>query len=232
MVASINSFKNYPFMRQRANEIQFHIMMSIHNQRGEQLEEPADLENFISKSVSPESVANMQRHSRPMFAEMLAEQLAQVDIKVEYGMEVKDYFEDAAKGRAGVLLKDGSKHEADIVVAADGVRGNSWPLVAGKPVPARSSGDAIFRVAYPVELALADPMVAERFKMREDGKSVMEMWLVPGMQVFFWRNGLQMNFAITHPDDGTAAESWFNKVHPEEALKFAHPFHTISAPRC
>jgi 2-polyprenyl-6-methoxyphenol hydroxylase-like FAD-dependent oxidoreductase len=91
---------------------------------------------------------------------------------------VVNYFENGDDGKAGVVLKDGSRHEADLVVAADGVRGNSWPLVAGHPVPARSSGHAIFRVAYPVENALADPMIAERFPLLEDGRSVIEMWVV------------------------------------------------------
>lgn len=173
IAGSIGSFKHYPFMQEKAREIQFHTMVAIHNQRGEQLQAPAHFESFMSKSTSPQARANMQRHSRPLFHAMLSEQLAQVGIDVEYSMEVTKYFEDVSKGRAGVVTKDGSTYEADLVVAADGVRGNSWPLVAGEPVPAQSSGDAIFRVAYPVELALADPMIAERFKLREDGESAL-----------------------------------------------------------
>lgn len=57
------------------------------------------------------------------------------------------------------------------------MRGHSWPLVAGRPVPARSSGDATFPVAYPVDLALADPVIARRFPLRDDGRSVMELWV-------------------------------------------------------
>lgn len=152
---------------------------------------------------------------------MLTEQLAQVGLKVEYDMQVREYFEDISKAKAGVVVKDGFRLEADLVIAADGVRGNSWPLVAGEPVPARSSGDAIFRVAYPVELALADPMIAERFPLRDDGYSVMEMWVSPGgLQVFFWRNELEMNWAMTHPDTGNAKESWGNKADPEDAIKY------------
>ncbi|KAK5120351.1 hypothetical protein LTR85_006290 [Meristemomyces frigidus] len=151
---------------------------------------------------------------------MLHEQLNEVGVEVEYGMEVVEYFEDAARGRAGVVLNDGSRREADLVVAADGVRGNSWPLIAGKPVPARSSGDAIFRVAFPVELASSDPQVAERFRMLEDGRSVFELWTGPGMHASFWRNQDQMHWSITHPDHGTAAESWSHVVSPEQVLNY------------
>ena len=76
-----------------------------------------------------------------------------------------------------MVFKDGSRHEAYLVVAADGVRSPSWSLVAGHPVPARSSGGAIYRTAFPVEIAMVDPMVAERFKVQDNGRSVMELWL-------------------------------------------------------
>lgn len=215
-------------MRQKSKEIQFYTMVAIHNQRGERLQDPMPFKDFMSKSSSAEALANMQRHSRPRFHAMLAEQLSEIGVQVEYNMQVTEYFEDTANALAGVILKDGSKHTADLIVAADGVRGNSWPLIAGEPVPARSSGDAIFRVAYPVELALADPMIAERFPMREDGYSVMEMWVSPGMQIFFWRNEIEINWAITHPDDGGAEESWGSKADPEDVLKFvSSPIHPL-----
>lgn len=107
---------------------------------------------------------------------MLLEQLDKLGIAVEYDREVVEYSEDCTAGRAGVVLKDGSRYSADLVVAADGIRSASRSLVAGEPVPARSTGNAVFRVAYPVEIALADPVIAERFPLREDGRSVLEMW--------------------------------------------------------
>ncbi|KAK5133283.1 hypothetical protein LTR08_008017 [Meristemomyces frigidus] len=178
-----------------------------------------DAESFLGVDAG-NPAQRTYRHSRPKFHRMLLEQLAETAVKVEYDMEVMDYFEDASRGRAGVILKDGSKYEADLVVAADGLRGNSWSLVAGKPVPAKSSGKAIFRVAYPVELALADPMVAERFKLQEDGRSVLELWTGPDIQSIFWRNQHEMHWAVTHDDDGSAAESWGHKATPEEVLKY------------
>ena len=49
--------------------------------------------------------------------------------------------------------------------------------MVGQHVPARSSGQAVYRVAYPVEIAMKDPMVAERFKLTEEGRSVTELWI-------------------------------------------------------
>lgn len=106
---------------------------------------------------------------------MLYEQLGQIGLDVEFNKEVVEYFEDEARGRAGVLLKDGSRMEADLVVAADGVRGKSWSLVAGQPVPARSSGDAMFRVAFPVEHVLSDPEIVQRFPFDASGRSIIHL---------------------------------------------------------
>ncbi|KAK6398138.1 hypothetical protein LTR65_003218 [Meristemomyces frigidus] len=193
----------------------------MHKHTGERVAGPMALEDLISKNVKEGTVPEqLYRHSRPKFHNMLHEQLEGIGVVVEYGMDVVEYFENVARGRAGVVLKDGSRREADLIVAADGVRGNSWQLVAGKPVPARSSGNAIFRVAFPVELALADPLVAERFKLLDDGQSVFELWAGPGMHASFWRNQDQMFWSITHPDLGTAAESWGHVVNPEEVLKY------------
>lgn len=70
-----------------------------------------------------------------------------------------------------------------------------------------------------MELALADPLIAERFKMDEDGHSIMEMWIGPDINAFFWRSEDEMMWALNHNDTGSAEESWGNKVHPDEALK-------------
>lgn len=80
----------------------------------------------------------MTRHSRPKFHAMFVEQLGKCGIEIEFDKEVVNYYEDMETGDAGVILKDGSRHGADLVVAADGVKGRSWSLVAGGPVPARS----------------------------------------------------------------------------------------------
>jgi len=168
--SAMNSFKNWPWMQERSKEIGYQPMAARHMQTGQRITEPFDFAEMLGIKVP------IYRQSRPKFHGMMLEQMASIGLTVEYDKEVVDYFEDEASDRAGVVLKDGSRFEADLVVAADGLRSPSWQLVAGKPVPARSSGDAIFRVAYPVELALADPMIAERFPLQPDGRSVIELW--------------------------------------------------------
>jgi hypothetical protein len=166
---------------------------------------------------------------------MLLEQLEKVGLEVEFGNEIVDYFDGEAKG--GLMLKNGTRLEADLVIAADGLRTHSWNLVAGQPVPARSSGNAIFRVAYPADVALADPVIYEHFKPTDSGRSVMQMWVganptatlwlnedqitwgmsyiyrvdvsfYPRSHVSQWLTALPIIVGLNHPDTGTAEESW------------------------
>ncbi|CAJ2505209.1 Uu.00g126030.m01.CDS01 [Anthostomella pinea] len=222
---ALDAFKNWPFLQQRTREISYHHMIAYHHITGERFAGPLEVTQLVSTSVNNRQ---FHRHSRPKFHAMLSEQLAQVGIQVEYGKAVVDYAEDAESGKGSVVLEDGSGHQADLVVAADGVKGRSWGLVAGQPVPARSSGNAIYRVAYPVGLALADPAVAERFPLREDGRSVIELWIGSGMNAFFWRNQDEMQWLVQHedsqdrdtPSSGSAKESWSHRVSPEEVIKY------------
>lgn len=164
-------------MQLRNEEIAYNPLVAFYNHKGELLDGPKEVKEIMSKEASEASTSRICRHSRPKFHNMLYEQLAEVGIAVEYGKEVVEYFEHVVSGRAGVIVNDGARYDADLVIASDGVRGASWSLIAGEPVPARSCGDAIFRVAYPVELAMADDMVATHFKLTKSGRSVMELWI-------------------------------------------------------
>ena len=151
-------------------------MASFHHINGERFSGPIDPETlmFTNNTSSHKKEKRTFRHSRPKFASMLEKQLNMIGISVEYCKEVDEYFEN--EEIAGVKLKNGSLETADVVIAADGARTRSLPLVLGHDVPARSSGSSMFRVAYPVEYALADPVVADRFRLNEDGTSTAELW--------------------------------------------------------
>ena len=168
--SALSFLKHWPEMKKRNDEIKYKILGAFHKHTGERMKDPVEWPNTT-------------HHLRPKFHGLLLEQAAKVGIEIEYGKEVIDFFESEETDQAGVILQDNSKISADLVVAADGLKSKSWQLIAGKPVPARSSGLAIFRVAYPVEIALADPMIAERFKLLPDGRSVMELWA--GYECYF-----------------------------------------------
>lgn len=82
-------------------------------------------------------------------------------IPIEHGVNVQDYSETAEKGFA--ILEDGSKLEADLVIAADGVGGTAWGIVSGKKEQPISSGYAIYRMTFPLNHALKVPELAKVF---------------------------------------------------------------------
>lgn len=83
-------------------------------------------------------------------------------ISVEHGISVEDYSETIDKGCA--ILADGTKLEADLVIAADGVGGKGWGIVSGKKDQPISSGYAIYRTTFPLEYALKDPLLAKVYE--------------------------------------------------------------------
>lgn len=212
-------FQHYPTLQKRHDEIAYDPLFCKTKHTGERMMEPIPFSSMITPDKDGKRPTTAT-HSRPKFHKILLEQVEGCGIDIEFGKEVVDYFEDAGRKRAGVVLKGGERVEADLVIAADGLRGQSWGLVAGEPVPARSSGSAVFRAAYPVELAVKDPMVAERFSLSNEGKSIFELWMGPGMFGTFWRNDTEMMWSITHPDEGTAEESWNHKVEPKTAVEY------------
>jgi 2-polyprenyl-6-methoxyphenol hydroxylase-like FAD-dependent oxidoreductase len=117
------------------------------------------------------------RHSRPKFHKMLTEQCHKVGIDVEYGKYVVEYYEKPNINEAGVLLKSGEVVKADVVVAADGIGSKSTKITLDTEVAVRPTGYAIFRTAFPVQMAISDPLIRERFTLMPDGRPIAEMWM-------------------------------------------------------
>lgn len=217
--SAINSVCRWPQMSADVDRIAYDPLYAMNNVQMETVKGPMRISAMLQEGSKAQRVAY---YMRPDVQIMLLNQLAAVGIEVEYEKRAVEYFEDEEKGVAGVVCQDGSRHEADVVIAADGIRSASHKIVGeGKTVPAKSSGHAIFRVAYPVELAIADPLVAERFKLDDEGNSVMNMFHGPDTFGLFWRNDKWMNWAIDHMDtSGKSEESWSNRVSADEALAF------------
>jgi 2-polyprenyl-6-methoxyphenol hydroxylase-like FAD-dependent oxidoreductase len=101
---------------------------------------------------------------RPLVYKMFVHQVEKLGIQVEFDHQVVEYYENIETGKGGVVTKDGKKHEADIVIAADGVGSKSQVLVGGQ-VRAVPSGRAMWRAAFPIEHLDQNPEVKEFFSM-------------------------------------------------------------------
>lgn len=162
--------RHWPNLVEENEQISWHPWVSWHDINGERFSGPVPVFDLKKQDLQ------IFRHSRPLFHDLLSKQVEKEGVKVEYGFEVTEYHDENANGKAHVTLANGDKLEADLVVAADGIGSNSSGAVTGGVVRARPTGFAIYRTAFPVEIAYKDPMVKERFKPLEDGTPVIESW--------------------------------------------------------
>lgn len=122
---AINTFRNWPTLLRRNEDIAYDPLLAYHKHTGERIAGPMEVSALVSKDIQESSKPErIYRHQRPKFHSMLLEQLASIGVQVEYGKEFVEHFEAADGGQAGIVLADNSRHEADLVVAADGVRGH------------------------------------------------------------------------------------------------------------
>ncbi|RKL39429.1 hypothetical protein BFJ72_g6903 [Fusarium proliferatum] len=151
--------------------------------------------------------------SRAVLHDTLNQYVRGLGIEVKFSTRVVDYFE--TDDHAGVTLDDGSKLCADIVVASDGVGSKSWSLVSGYKEKPVSSGYALFRATYPVDLALDKPHIAEEYGNVQDK---CKLFAGDGAHIIIARAGPNMIFMLTHKDTGTAEEEWTKQTSVDHAL--------------
>ncbi|KAJ5125332.1 hypothetical protein N7526_007509 [Penicillium atrosanguineum] len=218
--SALRAFRNWPEMEDEEDRIAMNMWVSWHKINGEKISGPGPFElhagNVKDDTVEPPKV---HRHSRPKFHKMLSKQVERTGTTIEYGKRVKSYFENIQTNKAGIILDDGNIIEADVVIAADGVGSKSSQVTMGHEIRARPTGYSIYRAAFPVELALSDPVVAERFQVLENGKFVAEMWMGDGVHAMFARSEDEMSWALNYPDREVGIESWSALVDPKTVLK-------------
>jgi 2-polyprenyl-6-methoxyphenol hydroxylase-like FAD-dependent oxidoreductase len=116
-----------------------------------------------------------------------------LNIPIEFSLNAVAYFESDEKG--GVELSDGSKLEADIVVAADGVGSKSWKLILGEKNEPVSSGYALYRVSFPLGPEMENPIIAKEFEGYEDRVSVH---VGPDEHVVIGKSKKEICWVLTH----------------------------------
>ena len=123
---------------------------------------------------------------RADMAQILTDEVQRRGIEIRYNSKVINYFETAEHG--GVVLENGERLMADVVVAADGLHSRSWKLVVGTKEEPSSSGNAIYRAAYPLERALQDPVYRNYHEKDDvDGRDRLRFLVGPsfhGMTMF------------------------------------------------
>lgn len=129
---------------------------------------------------------------RAKLHELLFEYAKNLGIQVEFSATAVEYFENDEQG--GVVLSDGRRLTADVVVAADGVGSRSWELVAGSRDPPISSGFVMYRVTFPVAPALENPVIAAEFAGYKDRAF---LYAGPGAHIVICKSGEDICWLLT-----------------------------------
>ena len=169
---------HWPELCEEVEKDQYDCWMSYYRHSGQHiygLNPPSfnDPENRVGRKGP--HVAFMQ--SRIKFYKSLIRQTERLGMKIEYNKRVVDYYEDVAAGFGGVVLESGEKRQADVVVAADGIKTRSSKIISGVDIQPKESGMAIYRAAYPVEHVSSEPLVQERWKYKKGERPIWEFWL-------------------------------------------------------
>ncbi|KUI54202.1 Zeaxanthin epoxidase, chloroplastic [Cytospora mali] len=217
--------KTWPAIYQDIDNSGYDVWISFHKINGDKVAGPErfvfdkDGEDRLTEDGEP-APDRIHRVARPRFTATLLGQALALGIEVTYGKRAVDYFEDGDK--AGVICEDGSRLEADVVVAADGVGTKSHKLISGHDIRAVGSNYSIFRTAYSSELVTADTELAKRFPVRE-GAGVGEMWTTDDLQIYVGHSPGRIEWGMTHRIKdiaGTSKESWGNHVSPDYVVKY------------
>ncbi|KAF2209569.1 hypothetical protein CERZMDRAFT_46749 [Cercospora zeae-maydis SCOH1-5] len=196
---------NYPAMKREYDEIAIHnLWLRYRKWTGEDLGDPFPFgggakgaeENKHAKKPPMSTVL------RPLFHKMLYHQLERFGVQVRFGVNVREFYEDGDRKVGGVVTESGEKIEADLIIAADGLHSKSHSIVSKNAPAAKPTGRTIFRSAFSLDIAEADPLVAETFGRLNGQDPLMQVWLV----------------TFREEESENRKETWNDTVSSEEVL--------------
>jgi 2-polyprenyl-6-methoxyphenol hydroxylase-like FAD-dependent oxidoreductase len=213
-------FKHWPELAAEYDEISLHnCWMETYKHSGEKMI-PASLvaDRLRAQGLDPKTPPGTFQ-MRPLVYAMFVRQLEKLGVDVEYNKRVVDYQEDAEKGKAYAIINDGSRYEADVIIAADGVGSKSQRLVGGQ-VRAISSGRAMWRAAFPIEHLDKNPKVKEHFKLvgPDSKEPIVRTWLAPNSYALTLTRPDTMIWIINHDVTGSEEENWNHTIDKQEVL--------------
>ena len=224
--SAISVFRHWPEMCRELEADKVESVMYYRRHNGELILGPTSLGFNDAKFLAErEGFPVAAPHQiRKKFYRMLLRQVARLGLKVDYDQRVERYFEDGVAGVGGVVTQTGLIRVAHIVVAADANRTSSELLIAGKPMPSRSSGMSVYRTSLPTELAMHDEAFKKRWGdcVTVTKETSHEFWIGPGMHLGLMISPDFVAWGLT-PRYGSNSvepiESWDPDVDPEEVVK-------------
>ncbi|GAB7355125.1 hypothetical protein MBLNU459_g5700t1 [Dothideomycetes sp. NU459] len=135
-----------------------------------------------------------------------------VDIRL--GQRVSEYYQ--TEHVAGVIA-NGEKIEADVILAADGVRSKARKAVLGFDDAPKSSGYAIYRAWMTSEELAKNPLTAHLVNNGDTHTG----WLGPDIHFLAAsiKDGKEFSWVCTHKDEADVEESWSTQGDHEDACR-------------
>ncbi|KAH8748266.1 hypothetical protein F5883DRAFT_582969 [Diaporthe sp. PMI_573] len=173
----------------------------------------------IAPLVYGDANAQSMLISRGNLHTVLAECAAEQGVPIEYNAAAQDFFETESQG--GVILTDGRKFTADLVIASDGIGSKSWRLFEGSNTAPVSSGFVVYRITYPTKEALKYPAVAAALQeKKERGENGGFFHAGPDSHFMSCMVGEEMCWMLTCRDHNSdAEESWSKPTTTANALE-------------
>jgi len=139
--------------------------------------------------------------------EAVYEYALSLGIDIRFGHNVENYQEDPSRGKASVTVNGGTV-EADVVVAADGVKSRARQYVLGYNDQPKSSGYSVYRAWFDAKERGVDKDPNTDFLTKYG--DAYQCWI--GRDVHFICSSLQggktISWVITHRDDFEVTDSW------------------------
>ncbi|KAE8452056.1 hypothetical protein EG329_002221 [Mollisiaceae sp. DMI_Dod_QoI] len=212
-------FRHWPEMQEEYDRISLHnAWIETFKHSGETMIKPMKVADRLRATGLDPKTPPGAFQMRPLIYKMFVNQVTRVGIKVEFNQRVVDYYEDIETGKGGVVTEDGTKYEADLVIAADGVGSKSQKLVGGQ-VRAISSGRAMWRAAFPIEHLDANLKMKEFFSMVNGEDPIVRTWLGPGTYALTLTRPDLMIWIMNHDSTGSEKESWNDTIEAKEVLE-------------
>ncbi|EUC44943.1 hypothetical protein COCMIDRAFT_5795 [Bipolaris oryzae ATCC 44560] len=203
---AINALCRWPSIATALGKVAYKPDIWYHKQDGELVAGPMPPHPNFGRMIS-----------RPALHQALWHALEAENVDIRCKTKVKRYWETEDEG--GVELENGDILRADMVTAADGIHTKSWTLVSRKEPEIYPSGLAMFRAAFPIERALADPTLRAKWTPTAE-RDKMGFFLSPtsfGIILFGQDTASWVWQHNENPE--TSTESWAATLSPEDALK-------------
>ncbi|KAL2061089.1 hypothetical protein VTL71DRAFT_9141 [Oculimacula yallundae] len=144
--------------------------------------------------------------SRGLVQQLIYKYAMEIGVKFRFGSRVTRFHED--NDSAGIYIGD-ELLIADAVIGADGVHSKAREFVTRKDDAPRTSGGAVYRAYFDLDLLANDPLTKH---LAEADRDLFLMWVGPSIHIIVQTNRKlrKCTCLFTHRQTASSSESWDN----------------------